>query len=238
MPYKYVQKTKSKGPTDSTHWGEKKKLEVLQSYLVTGNMRLSADLCGVPVVTARLWRQSPWWIETEGDLRRGNKIRLSSRLSNLVNKAIETLDDRLTNGDFVFHPKTGEWIRKPISAEHANKITAQLIDRTLAVEKAATPEKQTDEGLEARLTKLKNEMEKFAKKSAFQPTTPEIIDAVPSDSSPPDGPVEAQGVVPGSDRADGRAPEKPAIQYTPAMRALGLDDPNQPRVTLGKADNH
>ncbi len=237
MPYKYVQKTKSKGPTDSTHWGEKKKLEVLQSYLVTGNMRLSADLCSVPVVTARLWRQTPWWIETEADLRRGNKIKLSSRLSTLVNKAIDTLDDRLTNGDFVFHPKTGEWIRKPVSAEHANKITAALIDRSLAVERASEPEKQTDEGLEARMAKLKKQMESFAKKQ-FQPTAPEIIDVVP-ESSTPTGEAGLGDLVQGSDRTDGGPVQKPEIvPYTTAMRALGLDDPNKPRVTLGEPGDH
>ncbi len=235
MPYKYVQKTKSQGPKDSTHWGEKKKLEVLQSYLVTGNMRLSADLCGVPVVTARLWRATKWWIETEADLRRGNKIKLSSRLTDVVNKAITVLDDRLTNGDFVFHPKSGEFVRKPISAEHANKITTALIDRSLTVEKAATPEKQTDEGLEARLLKLKAEMEKFAKKVYLPPSSQgEPIDVTPIENPPVETTAEPSSLVQGSDRTDGGTTQV----YTEAARLLGLDNPTGPRVTLGEAGDH
>jgi hypothetical protein len=78
------------------------------------------------------------------------------------------LADRLENGDFIYQPRTGAFVRKPISAEHANKITTQLIDRTLAVEKAAKPEKVTTEGLDVHLQKLKDEMIKFAKSKTIE----------------------------------------------------------------------
>src|ERR1700676_1067661 len=167
-------------------WDEKKKLDVLQSYILMGNLRLAAATNGVPEITARQWKASQWWKDNEDELRRGSKLQLSAKLTDLVNKAMLALADRIENGDFMFNRISGEWVRKPISAEHANKITAQLIDRTLAVEKAAKPEKITDEGLEARMIKIPAELVSFAKKLPPIPEK-EIIDVLvlePSNSLP------------------------------------------------------
>lgn len=161
-------------------WDEKKKLEVLQTYILLGNLRLSAANNNVPEITARQWKASQWWKDNEEELRRGSKLQLSAKLTDLVNKAMLTLADRIENGDFMFNRISGEWVRKPISAEHANKITTQLIDRTLAVEKAAKPEKVTDEGLDARLDKLRKEMLGFARVRVIPPNSQDkdIQDAV------------------------------------------------------------
>ncbi len=156
---------KKKGPG---HWPDLKKMEVLQSYILLGNLTKAAALNNVPHVTAKLWKASNWWVEQEDELRRGSKLQLSSKLAELVNKSMVVLADRLENGDFIYQPRTGAFVRKPISAEHANKITTQLIDRTLAVEKAAKPEKVTTEGLDVHLQKLKEEMIKFAKSKTIE----------------------------------------------------------------------
>src|ERR1700682_1871135 len=159
-------------------WDDKKKLDVIQSYILLGNLRQSAALNGVPEITAKKWKATAWWKEQEDDLRRGTKLKLSAKLSEVVDKAMIQWADRVDNGDFFFNRKTGDWLRKPISAEHANKITGQLIDRVIAVKKAATPEKITDEGLEARLTKLRQEMLSFAK---YKPIPLGVIDVRSTD---------------------------------------------------------
>lgn len=156
-------------------WPEQKKLEVLQAYLVIGNLRLAAATCNVPEVTARMWKTTQWWKDTEDELRRGSKLQLSGRLSDLVQKAMSALEDRIQNGDFIYNPRTKEFVRRPISAEHANKITTQLIDRQLTVEKSAVDERVTDEGLEARLSKLRQEMIQFALNKSTKPPK-DIID--------------------------------------------------------------
>lgn len=172
MVWKNVPK-RSKGPGT---WDEKKRLEVLQSYILLGNLKRSAALNGVPEITAKKWKLTQWWKDTEDELRRGSKLQLSSKLTDLVNSALVVIADRLQGGDFVFNPRTGQFIRKPVSAEHANKIATQLIDRTLAVEKSASTERVTDEGLEARLKKLREEMIRFSKAKVI---TGEVIDITP-----------------------------------------------------------
>jgi hypothetical protein len=176
-------------------WDEKKKLEVLQTYILLGNLRLSAANNNVPEITARQWKASQWWKDNEDELRRGSKLQLSAKLTDLVNKAMVTLADRIENGDFMLNRISGEWVRKPISADHATKITTQLIDRTLAVEKAAKPEKVTDEGLEARMIKIRAELVSFAKRIPI-PEEKEIINVlvlesksiIPSLAEPAEGP--------------------------------------------------
>jgi len=156
---------KKKGPG---HWSEQKKIDVIQSYILLGSARKAAAINNVPEITVKVWKTTQFWKDTEDELRRGSKLQLSGRLSELVNKALVVIADRLEGGDFIYQPRTGTFIRKQISAEHANKIATQLIDRTLAVEKAAKPEKHTDEGLDARLQKLKDEMTRFAKARTIQ----------------------------------------------------------------------
>ncbi len=160
----------------NTHWDEKKKMEVVQAYIILGQVRAAAATCNVPEDTVRHWRMTAWWKESEAELRLGSKLKLSNRISELVGKALEHLADRIDQGDFIANKvwdeekKTFkiEWVRKPLSADSLNKISTQLIDRSLAVERAAVPERITDEGLEARLAKLRDEMLGFSK-SKSQP---------------------------------------------------------------------
>ncbi len=182
MVWKNVPK-RTKGPGS---WPEQKKIEVIQSYILLGNLRKCAALNNVPEITVRVWRTSKWWKDTEDELRRSSKLELSSKLTELVNSALVVIADRLKEGDFVFNPREGKFIRKPVSAEHANKIATQLIDRTLAVEKAAKPERVTDEGLDARLQKLRDEMIRFAKST--------VITGEYTDVSSPTGLLQPLGV--------------------------------------------
>jgi hypothetical protein len=189
MPFKRVYVKKTKPGLGS--WDETKKLEVVQAYILVGQLRLAAATCNVPESTVKVWRATQWWRDTESELRRSSKLQLSAKLSAVVDKATDVLKDRVDNGDYVagkewippgqncpgyFKPV---WNRKPIPAETANKITTQLIDRTLMLEKAATKDTIDDAGLDARLKKLKQELIGFAKKPQLAKliNEEEVIDA-------------------------------------------------------------
>lgn len=171
LPYVYVEK-KKKG---KGHWDQKKKLEVCQAYILLGQIRLTAATCNIPEITLQYWRKQQWWKEMEDELRRASKLQLSGKLSELVNKSLSVLEDRLENGDFMWNQKTGEFIRKQVDASTTLKVAAMLIDRTLAVEKAAVPEKLNDASVEARLAQLRKEMMAFARPPTQFP--PVVFDA-------------------------------------------------------------
>lgn len=149
-------------------WSDKQRLQAVSAYVVLGKVTLVAASTGIPEDTLRKWKTASWWKEAEDEIRRSSKIELSGKLSKIVDATLLQLEDRVANGDYFFNPKIGVFERKPISASQASKISNELIDKTLVLEKAATQERLTDEGLDDRLKKLRDEMIRFAKAKTIQ----------------------------------------------------------------------
>ncbi len=152
------------GVAKQAQWSNKQRMEVVRAYLVLGNVMLVVAATGVPEDTIRKWKMSQWWKDAIDELRRSQKLELSGKLKKVIDKTVLLLEDRVNNGDFVFDKTTGDYTkRKPVNAYTANLIAGNLMDKDLILEREATTEKDTDEGLELRLKKLKEEMIKFAK---------------------------------------------------------------------------
>lgn len=202
-------------------WSEKERLQAVNAYVVLGKITLVSATTGIPEDTLRKWKITDWWKEKEDEIRRSNKIELSGKLSNVVSKTLQALDDRVTNGDFFFNPKTGGWERKPISALHASKIANDLIDKTLVLEREATTEKVTEEGLDLRLKKLKEEMIRFAKAKTIEGelVKHELPQATPASDSEP---VQEEGSPEASVRTDG------SDQNHDGMGSPGFEHPGVP----------
>lgn len=166
MPFKKVYFKKQK-PGGSARWDDTKRVEIIQTYILLGVLNQAAATCNVPIPTAKAWKATQWWKDMEADLRRAAKIQLSAKLSDVVHKSIAALDDRVTNGDYIYNPKTKDFTRRPISAEHANRIVATQIDRMQVLEKAATKDTTDDVGIAARLEKLKQDLIKGFSKPAL-----------------------------------------------------------------------
>lgn len=139
-------------------WSDKKRIELVQTYCVMGNLRLASATLGIPEVTARRWKAQPWWKEAEAEIRQGGKLTLSGKLSDLVNKVFVSLEDRIANGDWVHNPRTGKLERKPVSAAVINNIMKDTINQAVTLEKLGVEETVSQEGIEARLDKLREEL--------------------------------------------------------------------------------
>jgi len=118
-----------------------KRIEVITKQLALGNMRLVADLTGVSYGLIRIWKTQPWWKEMELEIRNSRKARVDDKLNKIIDKALDTIDDRLENGDFVFDQKRGEISRKPVSLKEARGAANDLMQRQIAVEKLEQEEK-------------------------------------------------------------------------------------------------
>ena len=110
-------------------WGDSQKIEFITTYLATGNLNLTAALLKVPEITARKWKATQWWKETEESLRLQEKLVVSDRIKKIIDKALTTVEDRLTNGDFIFDSKSGGLVRKPVNMKDAHKVTMDLMER-------------------------------------------------------------------------------------------------------------
>jgi hypothetical protein len=169
-----------------------------------GNLRLASATCGIPEVTARRWKAQAWWKEAESEFRKAGKLALSGKLTDLVTKVFVALEDRIDNGDWVHNPKTGQLERKPLSGAVINNIMKDTINQSVSLEKAGMEEAVSQEGVEARLSKLRDELLQAAGKIR-KPTTIEgtVID-VQTDCGSAQGPSEAtSGEVRGQDRPEG-----------------------------------
>lgn len=154
---------KKKVPGTTAHWSDSQRIQLVTTWLATGNLALSAATMSIPEVTARRWKAMPWWKQLVDDIRSSENLQLDSKLSKVVNKSVEALLDRVENGDFQYDQKTGTLVRKPISARDAAKVTTDMIDRRELLQGKKEEVRETSRKMEDRLLKLADELTRFAK---------------------------------------------------------------------------
>ena len=120
-------------------WTEKKKYEVVVSYLALGKAPLVELVTGVPAGTVRQWKTQPWWKEYCDQVQIESDQELDSKLQGRIEKVLDVVNDRLINGDFIFNPQTGSFIRKPVSLRDSWKAGKEMIDVRLLLRKQRSP---------------------------------------------------------------------------------------------------
>lgn len=143
-----------------------KRIEVVTKWLALGNMRLVADLTGVSYQLCRMWKQEPWWAELVAEVKASKAQVLDTKLSKIVDKSLETIADRLENGDVIFNNKTGTVMRKEVSLKDATKVATDLLTRQSVIQKQETEQTvQQDNGtIKDQLAMLAAEFAKFNKR--------------------------------------------------------------------------
>ena len=144
-------------------WSESKRIDVVTTYLITGNQAATAAVTGVPVVTIKLWRKQPWWNDLVTEIQTEDDQELDSKLSKRIAKSLEIVNDRLENGDFQYDPKTGQFVRKPVSVKDGWKVASEMIDKRWLIRKM--PQHQVDQAAVGDILKnLANEFADMARK--------------------------------------------------------------------------
>lgn len=150
--------TNGKQAGSNKWWSDKQKLELVQTYLVMGNLAQAARMLKIPDPTARVWRASQWWKDIEGELKLQDELQLTQRMKSIIGKSLDVVEDRMEHGDYVYDQKSGKMRRKPVSARDANKIAHDSMDRQRLIES-----KQVSlETKEATADKLLKLAQKFA----------------------------------------------------------------------------
>jgi hypothetical protein len=83
-----------------------------------------------------------------------------------VDRALDTIADRLENGEHVYDQKTGEIIRKPVALRDANNTANTLMQRQAILEKLGRDDKNQEQtqSVQEQLTILASEFAKFNKR--------------------------------------------------------------------------
>lgn len=148
-------RTTRKKPGDSNkNYSDEQKMELMKLYLLTGNLALSAATLKIPEITARWWKKKDWWKQLEAEMRQSERIELSAKLKRIAEKAQEATIDRLENGDWKYDAKTGRLFRVPVAMKDAHKVSMDIVDKTLVLEKNLVESPELQESKQDKFVEL------------------------------------------------------------------------------------
>lgn len=146
----------------NTHWyPEEKKLEVAALWAVLKDVDKVHEIEQVPRWAIRRWMKEPWWDNVVQHVRKEQNELLDARLTGVVHKAVDLIQDRIEKGE-IQKTKDGEEIRVPTrlrDATHALETTFK--QRQLLRGEATSRTEAVDSN--SKLTQLKDQFEKLAK---------------------------------------------------------------------------
>lgn len=138
----YVRNKKTKAHQPGT-WSEKKRLEVLSTFLATGSQKYTSAITGVPEPTITSWRKQDWWKEGLNRVKEESTTQLDTKLSKIMDKALTAVMDRIENGEYMYDPRTGEIRRVPAKLRDVQKVAGDMIDKKMLLDKIGQQKEQT-----------------------------------------------------------------------------------------------
>lgn len=151
----------------SNSYSWEKKYEVVTQMLACGNARLVSTLTGVSPITITSWKKQPWWAELEDEIKREKTLSLNTKLSKIISKSLDILEDRLENGNTKM-TKDGTLVKVPVELKDAAKVTNDLLTRQHILEKTMDGGSIEASSVQDTLEALKKEFSKWAKKEAIK----------------------------------------------------------------------
>ena len=166
MPGKlvYVKMNKTKAHQGG-HWKESKRIEAVTTYLSTGNLSETARILEVPLRTLETWKAADWWKEMVQKVQSDEDQQLDVKTSKIINKALDSLMDRIENGEYVYDQKTGQLKRSPAKLRDLNTAFNNLLDKRQLLRNKPTKiiEQQTTA---VALQNLADQFARFVKKDS------------------------------------------------------------------------
>lgn len=145
-------------------WDDKKKVEVVTTYLAVSKLPLVEAVTGVPVNTLRAWKYQPWWDELVSEIQREDDHELDAKLAKIVDKSLSVVLDRIENGDFILNSKTGEVTRIPLKAKDVHRVSIDMIDKRQLIRNRKENIKVEVSSVDDYLKKLAAQFTEFVKK--------------------------------------------------------------------------
>lgn len=126
-----------------------------------GTIPLVSATTGVPVETIRTWKKMPWWKEIEQQIKDEDNQELDTKFSKIIRRTLDTIEDRLENGNFQLDPKTGRVLRVPVNLRDSHRVLTDLVDKRKVIRNEPTVASSA-EGVNDRLVKLAAQFAEFA----------------------------------------------------------------------------
>ena len=160
------------------------KIDACTMYCVYGDVDEVSKLTKVPVKYIRQWKEEPWWSEIQKKVFVEQNEKLGSRISSVLDKSLGEIEERLTNGDYLWDVRKSKLVRKPIDTKILSTLFNNLVNRRQLIR--GEPTSITNKvGVDDRLKFLAEQFEKFASaKEVEQITTQEKEDGNINSNSP------------------------------------------------------
>jgi hypothetical protein len=147
-------------PIGGSKYTDDVRREAIEQYLTLGNMYKVSENINVPVSTIQDWKNTEWWQKQTALLRTIKQDEIVAGYGKIIDKGIESQLDRLSDGDYRLHPKTGDIVRVPLSGRDASTITAIAQDKQRIL--LSLPNSYTSHTDSDALAKLRQDFEALA----------------------------------------------------------------------------
>lgn len=148
-------------------WPESKRIEVVTALLALGNATTAAAVTKVPLETVRAWKKQEWFKEMVQQIQDEDNQELDTKFTKIIRKTLDTIEDRLENGNFQFDPKTGRVMRIPVNLRDTHRVMSDLVDKRKLIRNQPVAS-ENEEGAASRLAKLAVQFAEMALKKTDQ----------------------------------------------------------------------
>ena len=162
---------------------------MVTSYLALGKAPMVEAVTGVPSQTIRIWKMQQWWKDLVKEIQMSEDQELDGKLSKVIDRSIDVINDRLASGDFILDSRTGTIKRVPVKMRDAHKVTTDLLDKrnVLRGKPTSITERISTEDV---LKKLALQFEEFTKFKKTRLIEGDIVDTLYNDI-PGEGELDA-----------------------------------------------
>ena len=133
----YVKAKKTK-PHQGGHWSDAKKQEAVCLWVAGMSLSKVAVHLNVPYETVKEWKKKPWWDEIEKDIKSDDKQKIDAKLTKILDKSLDTIMDRLENGEYIYDQKTGRLKQTPAKLRDATVAFNTVMDKRQLLRKEPT----------------------------------------------------------------------------------------------------
>lgn len=143
-------------------YSAEQRIAALTGWLITGSLYKASMMSGVEYSTVRKWASdSEWWKEGIARIRKQKNDELDARITLMIDKTMDEIEERILLGDEVVHGPSGQKIRKKINGKDLTTMVAILYDKRALMRGDPTSLAGKATGASV-LSNLKEEFEKLA----------------------------------------------------------------------------
>ena len=184
------------------------KLNACAVYAAVGNITEVSRLTGINALTLRDWTGTEWWGEVLRKIRFQLNDQLDSKMTKIIDKALDSVMERITDGDYYVDKKTGKVKQIPMKGRDLAVVSTTILDKRQLIRGEPTNISAKQSNADTRLEALAEEFAKFVKARTIEvsTTTVESEPALAGDGEmrAPNEPVQESGTetTTGSDPED------------------------------------